>query len=240
MHDRAPEAERIWFVVPAAGASRRMGGGFPKQYLRIAGRPLLEHALAPLLACTDLAGGVVALAADDAHWPSLPAALRARVSVAPGGVERCDSVLSGLRALDGAGQHDWVVVHDAARPCLPAADLDRLIAECRSDPVGGLLAVPLADTLKRGDDGARVLETVPREGLWRAQTPQMFRRGRLIQALEAARAAGERPTDEAAAIERLGLRPRLVRGSPLNVKVTHAEDLAFAEGVLYSGAGGTT
>ncbi len=240
MQDRAPDAERLWFVVPAAGTSRRMGSELPKQYLRISGRPVLEHALAPLLARRDLAGGVVVLATADAYWSSLPEPLRARVAIAPGGAERCDSVLSGLRALADARQQDWVLVHDAARPCLSAGELDRLITECRSDPVGGLLAVPLADTLKRGDDGARVLETVPREGLWQAQTPQMFRHGRLVQALEAARAAGEQPTDEAAAMERLGLRPRLVRGSPLNVKVTHAEDLAFAEGVLNSRAGGAT
>jgi 2-C-methyl-D-erythritol 4-phosphate cytidylyltransferase len=238
MQEWAPDAERIWFVVPAAGASRRMASDSPKQYLRIGGRTILEHALAPLLARTDLAGGVVTLAADDSNWPGLPEALRARVAVAPGGAERCESVLSGLRALAGAREGDWVLVHDAARPCLDPADLERLIAECRQDPIGGLLAVPLADTLKRGDEGARVLETVPREGLWRAQTPQMFRCGRLVQALEAALAAGERPTDEAAVIERLGLRPRLVRGSPLNVKVTLPEDLAFAASVLDSRAGG--
>ena len=238
MQDQAAGTERIWFVVPAAGASRRMASDVPKQYLRIAGRTILEHALGPLLARTDLAGGIVTLAADDPNWPSLPEAVRARVGVAPGGEERCESVLSGLRALSGADPDDWVLVHDAARPCLGAADLDRLLTECRRDPVGGLLAVPLADTLKRGDDEARVLETVRREGLWRAQTPQMFRHGRLIQALEAALAAGERPTDEAAAIERLGMRPRLVRGSSLNIKVTHAEDLAFAASVLDSRAGG--
>jgi len=215
-----------------------MASDVPKQYLRIAGRTILEHALAPLLARSDVAGGVVTLAADDQYWPGLPAGLRAQVAVAPGGVERCESVLSGLRALARASEGDWVLVHDAARPCLDAADLERLITECRLDAVGGLLAVPLADTLKRGDDDTRVLDTVPREGLWRAQTPQMFRHGRLVQALEAALAAGERPTDEAAAIERLGMRPRLVRGSSLNIKVTHAEDLAFAASVLESRAGG--
>lgn len=226
--------DRLWFVVPAAGASRRMDGELPKQYREIAGRTLLEHVLATLLGHAAIAGGVVALAAGDAWWDRLPASLRTRVSVAPGGAERFESVLAGLRALTQAAPADWVLVHDAARPCLSRGELDRLIGECREDAVGGLLAVPVADTLKRGGDDGRVLGTLPREGVWRAQTPQMFRHGRLVQALEAALAAGEQPTDEAAAIECLGLRPRLVRGSALNVKVTLPEDLAFAEWVLRS------
>lgn len=224
--------ERIWFVVPAAGASRRMGGERPKQYLPLHGRTLLEHALAPLLESTAVEGGTVALAAQDSWWQQLPGELRARVTIAPGGAERCESVLSGLGALAAARPTDWVLVHDAARPCLPSGDLDRLISECLGDPVGGLLAVPVAETLKRAGDDGRVLETTPREGLWRAQTPQMFRHGQLLQAIAGALAAGERPTDEAAAIERLGLRPRLVEGSPVNIKVTQAADLSFAGQVL--------
>mgnify|MGYP005859131947 CR=1 FL=1 len=221
---------RLWFVVPAAGASRRMGAALPKQYLRCRGRTILEWALAPLLAHPRLAGGAVALAADDAGWSGLPPALRERVTTTTGGRERADSVLAGLRALPAADD-DWVLVHDAARPCLPRADLDRLIGACERDAVGGLLALPVADTLKRAD-GARVATTVPREGLWRALTPQMFRRGLLERALGAAAGAGGAPAAAAAAVERLGERPLLVEGSALNIKVTRPSDLALVEACL--------
>ena len=233
-------AERIWFVVPAAGASRRLGGAMPKQYLRIAGRTVLEHALGPLLAHAAIAAGAVVIAEDDLHWAGLPEAVRSRVVVAPGGRERADSVLSGLRALESAAPEDWVLVHDAARPCLAGGDLDRLIGQCRPDPVGGLLATPVTDTLKRSGDDQRVLETVAREGLWQAQTPQMFRQGLLLQALTGALAAGECPTDEAAAVERMGLRPRLVEGSTFNIKITRAADVEFAARVLASRPGEST
>jgi 2-C-methyl-D-erythritol 4-phosphate cytidylyltransferase len=221
---------RLWFVVPAAGASRRMGADLPKQYLECRGRTILEWALAPFVGHPRFAGGVVALAADDGGWGRLPAALRERVATTPGGRERADSVLAGLRALPAA-EDDWVLVHDAARPCLPCADLDRLIAACEPDPVGGLLALPVADTLKRGD-GQRVLATVPRDGLWRALTPQMFRRGLLERALVAAAASGDPPSDEAGAVERLGQRPLLVEGSALNIKVTRPSDLELVAGCL--------
>ncbi|MBS1201151.1 MAG: 2-C-methyl-D-erythritol 4-phosphate cytidylyltransferase [Proteobacteria bacterium] len=224
---------RTWFVVPAAGASRRLGGGVPKQYLEVCGRTVLEHALRALFSCPEVAGGVVVIGEGDPAWPGLPAALRARVRTAPGGRERCHSVLSGVAALEAADE-DWVLVHDAARPCLDPSDLARLVEVCRTDPVGGLLALPVADTLKRGGDDGRVAATVPRESLWRAQTPQMFRRGPLQRALEAAIAAGETPSDEAAAMERAGLRPLLVAGSPFNIKITHAADLDFAAVVLAS------
>lgn len=221
---------RLWYVVPAAGASRRMGGETPKQYLRCRGRTVLEWALAPLIAQPRFAGGVVALAPDDAGWSGLPVALRERVATTAGGRERADSVLAGVRAL-AAAEDDWVLVHDAARPCLPPADLDRLITTCEADAVGGLLALPVADTLKRAD-GPRVAATVPREGLWRAQTPQMFRRGLLERALVAAGAAGEVPGDEATAVERLGRRPLLVEGSAINIKVTRPSDLALVAACL--------
>ncbi len=223
--------------MPAAGASRRLGGAIPKQYLSIGGRTVLEHALGPLLAHRSIVAGAVAIAEDDPHWAKLPDGIRSRVTVAPGGRERADSVLSGLRALESAAPDDWVLVHDAARPCLSAQDLDRLIGQCRTDAVGGLLAMPVADTLKRSGDDGRVLETVAREGLWQAQTPQMFRQEVLLQALIGAIADGERPTDEAAAIERMGLRPLLVEGSPFNIKITRVADVEFAAQVLKSRSG---
>ena len=224
-------AARIWIVVPAAGASRRVGGPVPKQYLQLLGRSVLEWSLRTLLDHPAIEGGVVALADGDDDWNRLPAALRGRVTTTTGGRERCDSVLSGLRAL-AAGNDDWVLVHDAARPCLDPQDLSRLIDACQDDAVGGLLAVPVADTLKRAGKGERVAATVAREGLWRAQTPQMFRLAALRAALEAALAAGEAPGDEATAMERAGHAPLLVEGSPFNIKITRPADLAFAEGVL--------
>ena len=222
----------VWIVVPAAGASRRVGADTPKQYLDLLGRSVLEHSLRALFSFAGVAGGVVVLAANDAGWSRLPAELRSRVRTATGGQERCHSVLAGLAALSGTTDDDWVLVHDAARPCLAAAELERLVRACEGDTVGGLLALPLADTVKRADVTGRVLETIPRERLWRAQTPQMFRLGLLRRALESAIAAGEAPGDEATAVERLGLRPLLVEGSPFNVKITHPEDLVFAARVL--------
>ncbi|MFO1377569.1 MAG: 2-C-methyl-D-erythritol 4-phosphate cytidylyltransferase [Steroidobacteraceae bacterium] len=217
---------QVWFVVPAAGRSRRMGGAAPKQYLGIAGRTLVEHALAPLLASSRIAGGVVALAGDDMVFAALAPAADPRVRTCVGGAERADSVRSALGLLGSLGAtDDWVLVHDAARPCLEPADLQRLIETCEGDPVGGLLATPLADTLKRADADDRVAATVERTGLWRALTPQMFRLGPLAEALDSCRRDGVTPTDEAAAIEHMGLRPRLVAGSPDNIKVTRPADI---------------
>lgn len=223
---------RIWFVIAAAGASTRFGGPVPKPYLRIAGKSLLEHSLAAIAHLPGVAGGVIVTAAGDRRFARLPARLRRSVTTATGGPSRAASVLAGLTALVRAAPDDWVLVHDAARPCLPRADLDALVTECRRDPVGGLLAVPLADTLKQADAEGRSARTLPRERLWRAQTPQMFRHGLLSRALERALAEGFDATDEAAAIEGIGLRPRLVAGSPLNLKVTQRADLALARAAL--------
>jgi 2-C-methyl-D-erythritol 4-phosphate cytidylyltransferase len=172
------------------------------------------------------------LATGDRRYERLPQAARRRVVAVAGGPTRAISVLNGLQALITADEEDWVLVHDAARPCVPRGDVDALIAGCRGDPVGGLLALPVADTVKQADAEGRSQRTLPREALWRAQTPQMFRHGRLLRALTQALAEGFDPTDEAAAIEKLGLRPRLVEGSPLNFKVTRPADLAFAAACL--------
>jgi 2-C-methyl-D-erythritol 4-phosphate cytidylyltransferase len=225
-------SERTWFVIPAAGASSRFGGSTPKPYLRIAGRSLLEHALRAMLRCPGLAGGVVVIAERDRRWARLPASMRRRVITATGGATRARSVLNGLEALTGAMPEDWVLVHDAARPCLPAGDLAALIAACRRDEVGGLLALQVTETVKLADGEGRSARSVPRDGLWRAQTPQMFRHGPLRRALSRALEEGVEPTDEASAIERLGLRPKLVEGSPLNIKVTRPADLVLASAAL--------
>lgn len=224
---------RIWLVVPAAGASRRVGGNIPKQYLDIDGRTVLEHSLRALLALPQVAGGVVVLAEGDTYWARLPQALRARFETATGGRERCHSVLAGLQALHAADE-DWALVHDAARPCVAREELAGLVAACEKDDTGGLLALPLADTLKRAGKDGRVAATVPRESLWRAQTPQMFRYLPLRRALQAAIEAGLTPGDEATAMELAGHHPLLVEGSPYNIKVTQAADLGFAAAVLAS------
>jgi 2-C-methyl-D-erythritol 4-phosphate cytidylyltransferase len=224
-------------VMPAAGAGRRFGEARPKQYAPLAGRTVIEWALAPFLADKRCAGVVVALAAGDQYWAEVAAGLspdsRSGISLAAGGTERCHSVLNGLRALEGrAGEDEWVLVHDAARPCLPRRDLDRLLERLEAHPLGGLLAAPAADTLKREGDAREVAGTVDRTGLWRALTPQMFRHRRLSAALQGALAAGRTPTDEAQALEWLGERPVLVEGSAANIKVTSAEDLLLAAALL--------
>ncbi|HEX7116228.1 MAG TPA: 2-C-methyl-D-erythritol 4-phosphate cytidylyltransferase [Steroidobacter sp.] len=222
-------------MVPAAGQARRMGGTTPKQYLQLAQRSVIEWALAPFLEHPSCEGIVVVIAADDRHWPQLEVSRHPKIRSAPGGLERMDSVRSGLQALAARAQErDWVLVHDAARPCLAAGELDRLIGQLRNEEVGGLLAIPVVDTLKRADADERVSETVSRTALWRALTPQMFRYGVLERALTQAAMAGQAVTDEAQAVEALGLKPRLVRGDPDNIKITLTEDLARAELVLRS------
>jgi 2-C-methyl-D-erythritol 4-phosphate cytidylyltransferase len=209
----------------------------PKQYHPLAGRAIIEWALTPFLADSRCAGVCVALAAADTWFGRLPAALDSRVRTTLGGAARADSVEAALAAC-GAGPEDWVLVHDAARPCLAPDELDRLLAAASQAADGALLALPLADTLKRAAGDGHVLNTESREQLWRAQTPQMFRCHRLAKALRAASAAGRAPTDEAQAIEWIGGTPLLVPGSALNIKVTTPEDLALAEAILGMREGG--
>lgn len=209
-----------------------MGAAIAKQYLPLRGRPLLAHALEPLLACARIDAVVLVVAGDDSRWRELVPE-DARLLTVVGGALRRDSVMNGLERLaDRAAEDDWVLVHDAARPCLSGVELESLFEALAGDPVGGLLAVPLADTLKAADETGRVAATVPREGLWRALTPQMFRYGLLRQALAATVAAGVVITDEAAAIEHAGHRPVLVQGRAANLKVTGPGDLALAEAIL--------
>ncbi len=216
-----------WAVVPAAGVGRRMGGERPKQYLELHGRRVIDHTLGRLAAHAGLRGLVVAIGAEDEFWR--PPDLARPLETVIGGDERCHSVLNALEHLaDRAGEDDWVLVHDAARPCLRGEDIDRLLSELSEHPVGGLLGLPVADTVKRTDTRGEVLETVSREGLWRALTPQMFRLGLLRRALREALDANEWVTDEAAAIERAGYRPMMVEGHADNIKITRPQDLALA------------
>ncbi|MEX6501125.1 2-C-methyl-D-erythritol 4-phosphate cytidylyltransferase [Pseudomonas zhanjiangensis] len=217
----------FWVLVPAAGVGSRMRADRPKQYLQLAGKTILEHTLDCFLGHPGLRGLVVSLAADDPYWPTLSCAQDPRVRRAEGGRERADSVLGGLSRLIelGAREQDWVLVHDAARPNLARSDLDLLLSELADDPIGGLLAVPARDTLKRAGADGRVLETVDRSPIWLAYTPQMFRLGPLRRALVDALAAGAAITDEASALEWAGAAPRLIEGRADNLKITRPEDL---------------
>ena len=223
----------LWGVVPAAGSGQRMASELPKQYLEIAGRPLLDHALRALLGCADVRGVMVALAPDDPHTGKVPSLSDPRVATVAGGAERVDSVLAALRALSGmAAPDDWVLVHDAARPCLTGEDLMALIAAVVERDCGGLLAQPVNDTVKRVDGDRRVMDTVDRRTLWRAQTPQMFRLGDLTDALERMQWQGELVTDESSAMEQAGYEVQVIPGSARNLKVTVPEDLMIAEHYL--------
>ena len=222
-----------WAVVPAAGRGSRFGSSTPKQYLTAAGLTLIEHSLKALLGHPEVDGVVVALAVDDPLWAGWRELEGKPIYTCMGGAERADSVLAALQALPATVSEDqWVLVHDAARPCLRAADLTRLIAMGQADPIGAILAAPVRDTIKRANAETRSSMTEPREALWRALTPQMFRRGGLTRALQAAMRVGAKITDEAMAMERLGLKPLLVEGSEDNIKVTTPADLAMAEFIL--------
>lgn len=219
-------------LVPAAGFGARMGNELPKQYLPLAGQPMIFHALNTLCSCAEISTVFVALAPDDTLFHSYDWS-RFGDKLQPlycGGAMRADTVLNGLLASE-LEPDDWVLVHDAARPCLTQAHLAKLIAELRDDAVGGILAVPVADTLKRADDHERIVCTESRERLWQAQTPQMFRAGLLAQALQQCSAV----TDEASAVEALGLQPKLVLSESSNFKVTYPQDLLLAELLLQQG-----
>jgi 2-C-methyl-D-erythritol 4-phosphate cytidylyltransferase len=209
-----------------------MGGDRPKQYLPLAGRPLIEYALARLASHPLIEGVVVAISAADPYWPHLAETLSLSVPLVTviGGDERAGSVMNGLDYLASAGaaDADWVLVHDAARPLLTRDDLDRLLDTLAGSPVGGLLATPVRDTMKRASRTGEVAETVPRDDLWHALTPQMFRLSLLRNSLSAALAAGIQITDESSAIEWQGHLPQLVEGRADNIKVTRPEDLVVA------------
>lgn len=226
------------FVVPAAGAGRRMAADTPKQYLQIGDRTVIEHTLDGLLSCTRCHSVTVAVAADDTCWPDIGQRYADRRVVAVhGGDERSQSVLNALDSLAPSTQDtDWVLVHDAARPCLRTEDLDALIGTLVDDAVGGLLGVPVADTMKQVDTNGRVTQTVSREDLWHALTPQMFRFGLLRSALSEALSAGQTVTDEASAMELAGHHPRMVQGHRDNIKITLPADLSLAAFYLQTGA----
>ena len=227
-------------LVPAAGGGSRFGGMVPKQYAPLAGRPLLACTLDRLRDALDLDGISVAIAPDDLHYDRTIGVRDGVTLLRCGGSTRSDTVRNALQALSGTcREDDWVLVHDAARPCTPRDALVRLVAHLEHDAIGGLLAIPVADTLKRSDgdvDAPRARRTEDRAGLWQAQTPQMFRYGVLTRAF--AHPAALECTDEAQAVEALGLAPRLIRGSQSNIKVTFPDDLQLAAAILASQATG--
>lgn len=230
MADSSAQLSKCWGIIPAAGIGSRMGSETPKQYLEVAGATLLEHSLAALLQCDFIESVVVALHPDDQTAVKLPSLKGSRVLLAEGGAQRSDSVLAGLLALaELASPDDWVLVHDAARPCVAPEDISALAGAVIDSGVGGILAQPIVDTVKRSNADNQVDETLPREHLWCAQTPQMFRFQALREALENAKLQGQPVTDEASAMEFAGQGVQLVAGSASNLKVTVPEDLPLAE-----------
>lgn len=221
---------RYWGVVPAAGVGRRMGLDIPKQYLLLNGKTVIEHTLQRLIAHPLIEQVVVAISDSDQYWTQLHLELDKPIIPAKGGEERCHSVLNALQVLSKvANDKDWVLVHDAVRPCIRVSDIDALIKSVNEYDGGGLLALPVLDTMKRADEHNRIKATIDRKHLWQAQTPQMFRLGALRQALQQSLTHGTLVTDESEAMERMGHHAMLVEGRRDNIKITGPEDLAMAE-----------
>ncbi len=229
-----PQPIRHFALLPAAGVGARMGAGHPKQYLDILGHPMLWHAIRIFDTHPRIERVYVVISDEDGWWSGYDWSGFGKLAVLRrGGATRAQSVLNGLVAMaEAVAANDWILVHDAARPCLSQTLLDTLLTELEGESVGGILAAPVADTLKRAGPEGRIGETVPRAGLWGAQTPQMFRYGLLREALEK---AGEDITDEASALERQGWAPRLVESGSDNLKVTYPRDLDLARLLLGAG-----
>ena len=230
---------RFHALIPAAGGGSRFGAAQPKQYMMLAGKPVLQHAIERLAFGMPLERTYVLLTRGDRWYDRAVGVVANVTAIQCGGLTRAETVRNGLAALAAvAGDDDWIVVHDAVRPCIDAASLSRLRSELGEDPIGGLLAVPMASSLKRADSERRIIGAEPRDGLWHAQTPQMFRYGVLYEALR--RPGAELATDESQAVEALGVHPRLIMGSRINFKITYPDDLALAEALLAMEGSGTT
>ena len=235
------QKQNIWVIIPAAGVGRRMQTDVPKQYLTLNNKTVIEHTINVFISAEFISGIIVAVSAEDEYWSGLEFKAPQRLHTVEGGEERCYSVLNALTFLQQEAQpDDWVLVHDAARPCLRAEDLNLLLDKLINHDVGGILAIPVRDTMKRsrkrsgkrsgesaGDD-VLIEATVDREGLWHALTPQMFRFGLLYQSLEEALSQGKLITDESSALELAGYQPVLVEGHADNIKITQPDDLALA------------
>ena len=223
---------RIWAVIPAAGVGKRYSSDIPKQYLPLSGIPVLLHSINKLVKLDEIEEILVALNPEDTFWEKLNFS-HPKVKAIHGGLQRCNSVNSALEELSGrAKKGDWVLVHDAVRPCISDSDLKKITSIVNDEEVGGLLAFPILDTIKEVGENLDVQKTIPRGNLWSAMTPQIFRYGVLKQALEAAIMAGESVTDEASAIEAIGLTPRIIQGEKTNIKITHPSDMVLAESII--------
>ena len=233
MQAEAANVIKIWAIVPAAGVGSRMGAQCPKQYLPLAGQTIIEKTLERLLALPFIERLVVAVNPLDERWQNMALAQQQKVVAVAGGKERADSVLNGLLSLQNlAAANDWVLVHDAARPCVGIDSIKKLLRECHGSNVGGILGIPVSDTIKRVNADGSIALTVDRTELWQAQTPQLFRYGVLLQALERSLEANYVVTDEASAIEFIGLAAIMVTGSSDNIKITRPEDLPLAEMII--------
>lgn len=221
--------ESVFAVVPAAGVGQRMGASLAKQYLPLMGKTILEHTLSTLLDVSEIKSIVVVVSPVDSHWKTLPVFNDPKITVVDGGEQRSHSVLNGLQALSQeCAAEDWVLVHDVARPCVGLAEIDRMFSVLRDDHVGGILAVPCTDTIKQVT-AQSIDQTVDRDLLWRAQTPQMFRYQLLLTAMKEGLEQGLTITDEASAIELAGHHPKVIEGSSTNIKITCPDDLPLAE-----------
>ena len=224
------KSQKCWAIIPAAGIGTRMGVETPKQYLSLAGKTVLEHALLHFCEHDAIHGVVVVLSEDDRYWKSVSVVTNRKIHTTTGGQQRYHSVLNGLNYLEKIAQpDDWIMVHDAARPCVRLEDINKLIDAANGTEDGAILAVPTRDTMKRADKDYKIRETVSREDLWHALTPQIFRFSTLRTALQKAIVNNIPITDEAQAVEMMGLRPLLVEGYADNIKITHKADLALAE-----------
>lgn len=227
----------IWAIVPAAGIGSRMSSETPKQYLSLCGQSVIAQTLLRLSQVAELRTIVVMLNPNDQQWQSEGLALHDGLMTCIGGAHRAESVLNGLYALAGlASDDDWVLVHDAVRPCVRVADIDKLLTQIAQHPVGGLLGVPISSTLKLADKQGDIKATMPREDMWQASTPQAFRYGLLRTVLESAKEQQITVTDEASAMELAGYSPRLVRGNADNIKITYPDDLLMAQSILQAQA----
>ena len=222
-----------WAIIPAAGVGLRMGAAVPKQYLLLGNKTILEHSISALISHPNISKVMVVLHTEDAHWSNLEVPHADKLLATVGGELRAHSVLQGLELLkELAREQDWVLVHDAVRPCLQHRDIDRLMRQLNQHPVGGILGIPVRDTLKRVDDEGRICQTVSREKIWCAQTPQMFRFGILYDAMRKALEEQQLITDESSAVEFSGHTPMMVEGNPQNIKMTYPEDLILAESFM--------
>ena len=233
--------QKVWAIVPAGGTGSRMNTVIPKQYLPLNRRSVIEHTLSRLCECDSVSQLVIGIANNDAHWPQLGFKHKKLAAVVQAGAERVDTVENCLRFIvQQGGAEDWALVHDAARPCVRVAEIEALISTVNDHAAGGILAVPLSDTIKRSGKagmGSKILETVPRDDLWRAMTPQLFKVGDLLSAIEKAHSRGMLVTDEASAMEAWGVQPLLVPCSPDNIKITLPQDIQFAQMILQAQQG---